>query len=304
MIRRFLHIIFFICFTFFCLVSFAVNNGKEKNVTMNTIMIQLSSEFLIDENIYHQDAELELTKGIHNVIVHSKDSPLNIPIQVTDDKNQIFTLFTREELNLAIEAKNKNESINNIILSAIVFETHNAIPIGLKKEIITSKKILNNECILNIIHPIQNNAVNQYLLTIDIDGNHFKKYLILKEGVAEFLRSYNPLIFDIKEGKKISLFESEWVAGRQTESEIIYRDQQELKSILITTLPDDAEIYIGNELLGVTPIELFLSQDSFIGLSIKKEGYYEKYLEINMKDSKNVYFIELEDRNEEEETKW
>lgn len=256
------------------------------------------------EVVFMTDESQPFRSGAHNVTVFVNGSPFQIPIQVNKDEKQRFTLFTPEQLLVKMEGNIPSGQIERIDLSAIVFEQHNNIPIGQKLTILTSKELCTADCLFSINAPIPNNRVNQYLLTLYTDKKRFQKYLILKEGVAEFLKAFNPLVFDITDGKKISLFESEWVAERQTQSEIIYREQQQVRSVQIITQPDYAQVYFGNELLGITPLELFFTEDAYVELTIRKEGYYEKYLELDMREVKNEFHIELEERNEEQEAEW
>ena len=258
-------------------------------------------EFTIAENAYETEDVVKLTPGSHQVNILLDNSVFHIPFLVTQDKEQHFTLFTPDELDLHVQMKTGEQEIRSIELSAIVFELYHAVPIGFQKKILISSKIYLDSCLFSIVNPIMNNSVNHYRITLHTDGNQYNKVMILKEGVAEFLKTFNPLIIDITDGKKISLFESEWVAELQTDSEILYRDQQQIKSVKIISQPDNAQVYIENELLGVTPLELFFTQNTHIELIIRKEGYYEKLLEIDMREVKNEMKIDLEERDKEEE---
>jgi len=274
------------------------------DLNKKTICISLPAvECKMDEVIF-EDSTTSFSPGTHEITLFHNGSPFRIPIQVTDAEKQHFSLFSPDQLLMKMEGNIPSGQIERIDLSAILFEQHNLIPIGVKKTILTSSIDCLDECLFQIIAPIQNNSVNQYQLTIYTEEDRFQKYLILKEGVAEFLKAFNPLIFDITDGKKISLFESEWVAERQTQSEIIYRDQQQVRSVQIITQPDYAQVYFGNELLGITPLELFFTQDILIELTIQKEGYYEQRLIIDMRESQNEFHIELEERNKEIEAEW
>mgnify|MGYP001188776682 FL=1 len=274
------------------------------DLNKKTIWISLPAvECKMDEVIF-EDSKTSFSPGTHEITLFHNGSPFRIPIQVTDDENQHFSLFSPDQLLMKVEGDIPSHNITQIDLNAIVFEQHNLIPIGVKKTILTSSTDCLNACLFQIIAPIQNNSVNQYQLAIYTEEDRFQKYLILKEGVAEFLKSFNPLVFDITDGKKISLFESEWVAERQMQSEIIYRDQQQVRSVQIITQPDHAQVYFGNERLGITPLELFFTQDTFIELTIQKEGYYEQHLIIDMRESQDEFHMELEERNKEIEAEW
>jgi len=290
-------------------IEFIFAVDLNENVFLKSDEITLHFNFFMedytrDEVDFKLSEGQSLTSDVRDVVIYVKGVTFRIPIQVTDDENQHFSLFSPDQLLMKIEGDIPSHNFTQIDLNAIVFEQHNLIPIGVKKTILTSSTDCLNACLFQIIAPIQNNSVNQYQLAIYTEEDRFQKYLILKEGVAEFLKSFNPLVFDITDGKKISLFESEWVAERQMQSEIIYRDQQQVRSVQIITQPDHAQVYFGNERLGITPLELFFTQDTFIELTIQKEGYYEQHLIIDMRESQNEFHIELEERNKEIEAEW
>lgn len=244
---------------------------------------------------------MELFPGNHIITLHDDAGDFDIPIEVTNDYKQQFTFFLPEDLCLKIRNKDQTERIAYIDLSAIAFVKYNSIPIGVKKNILICDNVLENEGMFKINGPIQNNSVNNYMLTINMCGNVYKKYLILNEGVAEFLKFYNPLMFEGKEDKKISLFESEWVASQKIDSEILYRDEKQIRSIIINSQPDTAAIYIGNELIGFTSHEIFIISDDIIELIISKKGYCDSYLEISTEDNSQEFLINLEERKPETE---
>jgi len=244
---------------------------------------------------------VKLKPGIYYVKLNFEQSSFGIPIEVSGADKQTFNLFSPEALQFKIEGKDEIDGMIMVVLSAIEFKEQNSIFFGSKKEILSSETPCGHEGRLEIKNPIPNNSVNNYLLTVYIGDEEHKKYLNLHKGVFGFLKRYSKMMFDIKEGKKISLFESEWVAEQRAESEIVYRDEKKIKSILIKTLPNNAKLYFGNLLIGKTPYELIIKGDRVFELTVRKEGYYDTYLEIDPGHLQEENLIKMEKEKPEEE---
>jgi len=117
--------------------------------------------------------------------------------------------------------------------------------------------------------------------------------MILPHGVVSFLKGIQTIAIE-EENKKISLFESEWVAQNKESSDVVYRDGLKgIRSTTIRTKPSDSDLYIGNEHIGTTPYEIFLKEDVPVFIMIRKEGYFDQELRLMRDEMGAETHIEL-----------
>lgn len=192
--------------------------------------------------------------------------------------------------------------IEDISMFAILFKEVNGIVFGKKLKILEADNIEQGVCHMRFIEVEKVSGCETFQLSILTDVEKFEKYIILQDGIKSFFELYNPLIITTGEDKKISLFESEWVAWQSVDARTLYRDSLEnLRSTIIRTSIPDCSVYLGNVEIGRTPFEIVLTEDTALELTIVKEGFYDHYIKLIPETLTKEYFINMEEISEDDE---
>ena len=255
----------------------------------------------IDSLAYDESAHkinLFLSPGIYRVETKGESGWLSVPVYVDQLPQQDFHLFGSEDLSIDLSVSNNEYGLlRKISLSGVRFLKIDMSLVGKRTILLETDTLSQAEASFRIVNPIFNTSVENYILSVWEENNRYEKYMILKQGILSFLKGVEAIA--LEEDKKISLFESEWVAQNRQTSGIVYRDGvQEIKSSLIKTVPANSDLYIGKEFLGHTPYELFLKEDVPVFITIKHEGYFDqeiKLIRAEMEPEQIIQLTQIED---------
>lgn len=255
------------------------------------------------DSITHEDfdhqMDLFLSPGVYRVETKDESGWLSIPVFVDQLPQQDFYLFGPQELSIDLSLlESEYRLLRKINLSGVRFVKIGMSLVGKRSILLESDTLSQAHVSFRVVNPIFNTSVENYILSVIQEDQRYEKYMILKQGILSFLKGVEAIALE-ETDKKISLFESEWVAQNQQESGIVYRDGvQEIKSTLIKTAPAVSDLYIGNEFLGHTPYELFLKEDVPVFITIKHEGYFDqeiKLIRAEMEPERIIQLTQIED---------
>jgi len=277
-------VVVFMSLLFIITRLFSNSNIATTTSDMKGITFHYDGLLCMDSIVYEQSDQataLFLSPGIYQVNVKDPRGWLTIPVYVDHSTQQEFYLFGLKDLDINLKLSDEtSRSIKNISLSAVKFRKIAMSLIGKRSVILESEVISQTGLSFHIVTPIFNTSVENYILSVIQEDKRYENYMILKQGILTFLKGVEAIALEEKD-KKISLFESEWVAQNRQTSGIVYRDGvQEIKSTVIKTDPPGSDLYIGNEFLGHTPYELFLKEDVPVFITIKHEGYFDREIKL------------------------
>lgn len=255
------------------------------------------------DSITHEDfdhqMDLFLSPGVYRVETKDESGWLTIPVFVDQVPQQAFYLFGPQDLSIDLSLlESEYRLLKKINLSGVRFVKIGMSLVGKRSILLESDTLSQAHVSFRVVNPIFNTSVENYILSVIQEDKRYEKYMILKQGILSFLKGVEAIALE-ETDKKISLFESDWVAQNQQESGIVYRDgAQEIKSTLIKTKPPVSDLYIGNEFLGHTPYELFLKEDVPVFITIKHEGYFDqeiKLIRAELEPERIIQLTQIED---------